>query len=121
MMSPLRIVRVNKRECQRQHCTGCRQWSCLWPAIDNYRSLGLGPRPPWRSTAQPAAVQPMQTAEQASAPALTELPPNGHEFFGTINNINGDMHFRSAIVGAANRIFKARTTLDVWSAAAVTT
>jgi hypothetical protein len=43
------------------------------------------------STAQPASVQPVQTAEQAAAPALTELPPNGHEVFGTINNINGDM------------------------------
>jgi hypothetical protein len=43
------------------------------------------------STAQPASLQPMQTAEQAAAPALTDLPPNGHEVFGTINNINGDM------------------------------
>jgi hypothetical protein len=43
------------------------------------------------STAQPASVQPVQTAEQAAAPALTELPPNGHEIFGTINIINGDM------------------------------
>jgi hypothetical protein len=46
----------------------------------------VGATPQTAQTAARAVAQTVQTTTQDS----TELPPNGHEIFGTISSINGD-------------------------------